>query len=126
MRYLWIFAALATPALASPTAKYDQIWHGYEFQLAKQCGAKHLGWLAPAELRDVLDDYKQSAPRSVARQMSNAEHRECRDSVAGASCSNVGDIEIAERARIIRQVTTQVCSEYARCREQSDCDRSGG
>ena len=125
MRYLWIFASLTAPALASSTAKYDQIWHGYESQLAKQCGAKHLEWLAPAELWDALDDYKQSAPRSVARQMSNTEHRECRGSVAGASCSNVGDIEIAKEAGLIQQVTAQVCTEYARCREQSDCDRSG-
>lgn len=125
MRYLWVFAALTAPAFASSTAKYDQVWHGYEVQLAKQCGAKHLEWLAPDELRDALDDYKQSAPRSVARQMSNAEHRECRESVAGASCSNVGDIEIAEEARLLQKVTAQVCSEYARCREQSDCNRSG-
>ncbi|WP_143023394.1 hypothetical protein [Sphingomonas sp. NFR15] len=125
MRYLWIVAAVAVPALASPTSKYDRVWHGYEAELAKQCGAKHLEWLAPAELRDALDDYKQSAPRSIARRMSHAEERECRNSIAGASCSNVGDIEVAEEAHRIQQAAAHVCGEYVGCREQSDCDRLG-
>ena len=116
MRFLWIVVAVAAPALASSMSKYDQVWHGYEAELAKQCGAKHLEWLAPAELRDALDDYKYSAPRSLARRMSHAEEQECRNSIVGASCFNVGDIGLAEEAHLIRKVTAQVCGEYARCR----------
>lgn len=126
MRVLWIIAALATPAVAGSTAQYDQVWHGYEAALTKQCDSKHLAWLAPAELRDTLDDYKQSAPRGIAQQMSRAEKRECRNSIAGASCLNVGDIEIAEKTGLLDQVSARVCAEYAGCREQSDCDHSGG
>lgn len=96
MRFLWIVAAVAAPALASSTAKYDQAWHVYKTELAKQYGAKHLELLAPAELRDALDDYKQTASQALSQQMSRAEKLECRNVVAGASCSNVGDIEIVE------------------------------
>jgi len=116
---------MAAPVLASPTSKYDEVWHGYEAELAKQCGAKHLEWLAPADLRDALDDYKKSAPRTLARRMSHAEKQECRNSIAGASCFNVGDIRIAEEAHLTQQVAAHVCGHYAACREQSDCDRSG-
>ncbi|MCC4595384.1 hypothetical protein NRY95_05295 [Xanthomonas campestris pv. phormiicola] len=115
----------AVPTFASSTEKYEQVWHVYNTELAKQCGDKHLEWLAPAELRDALDDYKQSASKAFAQKMTRAEKRECRNVVAGASCSNVADIKIAEQAHLIRQVTSQVCREYAQCREQSDCDRAG-
>jgi hypothetical protein len=56
--------------------------------------------------------------------MFRAGKRECRTTVAGSSRFNVGGIEIAKQADLFRAINDEVCSDYARCREPSGCDRA--
>lgn len=114
------FAAIA--AAATPTTDFERVWQPYTTQLARQCPAKHLEWLAPAELRDALDDYKTHLSVTARQDMDRAEVRHCANVMAGASCSNVGDIEVAETRRALPQLAESTCDRFAMCREQSDCD----
>ncbi len=119
---LVLIAALGSMASAAPADRYQRLWQPLASQLAAQCPTKHLDRLSPAELRDSLDAFKAHRPAIERREMDQAERHHCAGSIAGASCANLGTIEVAERHRQLSRIATQLCGQYAQCRGQSDCD----
>ncbi|MCW0317784.1 hypothetical protein NB724_002935 [Pantoea ananatis] len=108
-------AALAAPPVAS-------VWQVYQAELARQCPAKHLEWLAPADIRDALDDYKSRLSTGLQSAMTTAERHRCRDVSAGVTCDNVGDLDIAWKNDLMPAVAASFCRRFTMCRKQSDCD----
>lgn len=107
---------------ATPADIFQQVWRPYTAQLGRQCPAKHLELLSPADLRDALDSYTRRVLASVRREMASAERRSCRNVIAGASCSNAASLSVAEHTQTLPALAASVCGQFEACREQSDCD----
>ncbi|WP_380785817.1 hypothetical protein [Sphingomonas sp. R86521] len=107
---------------AAPADTLQHVWRPYTAQLGRQCPAKHLELLSPADLRDALDSYTRHVPASVRRAMASADRRSCRNVIAGASCSNAASLSVAEDTRTLPTLAASVCGQFETCREQSDCD----
>lgn len=106
---------------APPGDGWSRTWATYHAELARQCPAKHLDLLAPADLRDALDTFKGSLSARARRRMDGAERRACASSVAGATCSNAGDVRVAQAHRLLPRLVASVCASFTGCAEQSDC-----
>jgi len=89
--------------------------------LNEQCPGKHLTWLAPADLREALDDYKQQVSPKDRYAMDAAASTRCRDVMAGASCDNQADLVFAQARSDLANVAAMTCAEFARCNAQSQC-----
>jgi hypothetical protein len=107
------------PVLAE--THYDKVMRPFEAELARQCPAKRLERLSPADLRDVLDDYKSALHPSRRHALDKTEQRNCVSAIAGASCENVGDVEAANHLKLTRSLAEFVCAKAPACRSQSDC-----
>lgn len=123
MRFVWCVAllGLSSVSVAQPV-DLPSAQQAYRAQLAAQCPSKRLDLLSPAEVRDVLDDYKARLSARIGHEMTRAEDRRCSNSPGGASCPNASDLEVAERHHIVAQVASQTCNSFVTCHEQSDCD----
>lgn len=89
MRYqmaVLLFAGTSAALEAPPVAS---VWQIYQVELARQCPAKHLEWLAPADIRDALDDYKSRLSTGLQSAMTTAERH--RHSTRGALRSGKDD-----------------------------------
>jgi hypothetical protein len=117
-----MIAGAAWSASAAESSPYDVVMAPYIAELSRQCPDKHLELLAPAALRDALDDYKSSLLRRQEKQMDLAEGADCADSMAGTSCPNVADIRVANRLNLTRNLAAKICGAFKLCRKQSDCD----
>ena len=107
---------------ASASTPYERLMAPYLAELGSQCPDKHLELLAPADLRDALDDFKAHLPREQQARMDKAEASHCANSIAGTSCANSGDITVAEKLKLTSSVAAKVCGSFKLCRKQSDCD----
>ncbi|MGG6101410.1 hypothetical protein QNH99_12055 [Pantoea allii] len=110
----------STAALAAAPA--DHAWQTYMAELTRQCPSKHLEWLAPADIRDALDDYKSHLNTDLQHAMTASEHHRCQGVSAGATCDNSGDLDIAQKNGLIPSVAASFCHRFVRCSKQSDCD----
>jgi hypothetical protein len=115
---VFILAIATASGAKAGDADVRQAWND---ALNQQCPGKHLTWLAPADLRDVLDDYKQQVSPEDGRAMDAAETTRCRDVVAGASCDNQADLVFAQAHGLLAKVAAMTCAEFARCDAQSQC-----
>ena len=116
-----IALALAIGAAPSP-GDYKRVEEAYAGQLGRQCPAKHLELLSPAELRDALDDYKAHLAVAGRRAMNRTEAQQCATVTMGASCSNMADIKVADDQRMLAALTASICGRFELCHEQSDCE----
>lgn len=118
----WGMIVVASVAgAAAPADTFEHVWRPYTAQLGRQCPAKHLELLSPADLRDALDSYTRHLPAHIQREMASAERRRCRNVVAGASCSNTASLSVAEDTRTLATLAASVCGQFETCRGQSDC-----
>lgn len=122
MRRQIAFLLLAGSTQVLAAAPAGEVWHAYLNQLARQCPSKHLEWLAPADIRDALDEYKSHLSHGLQKAMAAAENHRCQDISAGATCDNVGDLDVANIHGLLPSVTASFCERFARCSKQSDCD----
>jgi hypothetical protein len=116
-----VLFSLSSAAVAQPDAPMSA-QQAYRTQLAAQCPAKHLDWVSPADLFDLLEDYSGNLPQKIRHDMTRAEARRCAGSPGGASCPNAAVLEVAQRHHLISQIAAQTCSHFSICRDQSDCD----
>lgn len=113
---------ILTIAMAAGAQADDvDVRQAWDDTLNQQCPGKHLTWLAPADLRDALDDYKRQASPEDGRAMDAAEATRCRDVVAGASCDNQADLVFAQAHGLLAKVAAMTCAEFTRCDAQSQC-----
>ncbi|MEJ1267644.1 hypothetical protein WDV93_10905 [Pantoea ananatis] len=100
------------------SAPVANVWQIYQAELARQCPAKHLEWLAPADIRDALDDYQSHLSTGLQSAMTTAERHSCRDVSAGVTCDNVGDLDIAWKNDLMPAVAASFVA-VLRCAENS-------
>jgi hypothetical protein len=100
---------------------YEKVMQPFTAELSRQCPSKRLQLLAPADLRDLLDDYKSGLGPSYRRTFDRSERRHCLRAIAGASCQNVGDVAAAEHLNLTGSLAAFVCAKAPACRAQSDC-----
>lgn len=112
-------AVCALPAFARTTA--DDPWRPYRVEIGRQCPAKHLEWLSPADLRDVLETYEASVSPGTHAAMSVAEAGRCATTIAGATCGNLAEIEAVRSAGELPALAASVCAAFVGCYGQSDC-----
>ncbi|KQS49243.1 hypothetical protein [Sphingomonas sp. Leaf198] len=112
-------AAYALPAFTGTAA--DDPWRPYRIEIGRQCPAKHLEWLSPADLRDVLETYEASAAPGTLAAMSVAEAGRCATTMAGATCGNLAEIDAVRSARELPAFAKSVCAAFVECHGQSDC-----
>lgn len=112
-------AACTLPAFAGTAA--DDPWQPYRIEIGRQCPAKHLEWLSPADLRDVLETYEASAAPRTHATMSVAEVGRCATTIAGATCGNLAEIEAVRSAGELPALAVSVCAAFSKCHGQSDC-----
>ncbi len=111
--------AIATAFVAK--ADDMSVRRAWDDALNQQCPGEHLTWLAPADLRDALDDYKQQASPQDRRAMDAAEFKRCRNVMAGASCDNQADLVLAQARGDLASIAAMTCAEFAHCDAQSQC-----
>ena len=116
-----VFMACLVSA-AAPADNSERVGRLYAAQLGRQCPAKHLELLSPADLRDALDSYKGHLSDSTRLAMDRAESRSCRHVTMGASCANIASIEVAAEQQALPALTASICGQFEICRGQSDCD----
>ncbi|TCP71391.1 hypothetical protein C8J43_102470 [Sphingomonas sp. PP-CE-1G-424] len=112
-------AVCALLAFAGTAA--DDPWRPYRIEIGRQCPAKHLEWLSPADLRDVLETYEASAAPRTHAAMSVAEAGRCATTMAGATCGNLAEIDAVRSARELPAFAKSVCAAFFKCHGQSDC-----
>ncbi|KQO07144.1 hypothetical protein [Sphingomonas sp. Leaf242] len=116
-----VAAAAACTLLAFAGTAADDPWRPYRVAIGRQCPAKHLEWLSPADLRDVIETYEASAAPRTHAAMSVAEAGRCATTMAGATCGNVAEIEAVRGAGELPALAASVCAAFVKCRGQSDC-----
>ncbi|WP_121884415.1 hypothetical protein [Sphingomonas sp. PP-F2F-G114-C0414] len=116
-----VVAAAACTLLAFAGTAADDPWRPYRAEIGRQCPAKHLEWLSPADLRDVLDTYETGADPRIRAAMSVAEADRCGTTIAGATCGNLAEIEAVRSAGELPALAKSVCAGFSECHGQSDC-----
>jgi hypothetical protein len=117
-----LLAGLATTASADPPPAYKQAMDPYFAELARQCPAKHLELLSPADLDDVLEDFLETLPKADLPSYQSAAASACKNAIAGVTCGNVATIETANEQGRTAAIAARTCAAYKTCHEQSDCD----
>lgn len=116
-----VAAAAASTLLAFAGTAADDSWRPYHVEIGRQCPAKHLEWLSPADLRDVIETYEESAAPRTHAAMSVAEAGRCATTMAGATCGNLAEIEAVRSAGELPALAASVCAAFSKCHAQSDC-----
>lgn len=114
-----LIAALG--AIATEAHGARDPWQEYRSAIARQCPAKHLERLSPADLRDALDAYEALQPPAARRLLSHTRAARCRAVPAGASCDNAGDFAEAARMGTLPALAASVCGRFAGCRGPAEC-----
>jgi hypothetical protein len=98
----------------------------YHVLLAKECGAKHLEWISPGQLNDVILDFEGALPKSAKAKLDRANNEKivCANVEMGATCENVSHMKAMSKIGLLTKFAKSVCNSGLVCREQSDCDKS--
>ncbi len=106
------------------TAQIDN-YTPYHVLLAKQCGPKHLEWLSPADLGDLIGDFHDSLrpAQQVRLDKANDYKAACKDVVMGATCGNVATLKAMTKVGLLTDFVKKVCASRMVCRSQSDCSQ---
>lgn len=108
-----IFASHASADQKQSSQPTDAVWSAYTQQLELTCPSKQLDQLKPADLRDALDSYKDRQTAKIQKQMSRAEAQSCKDSMAGTSCDNIGDIKFARQKGKLAPLAHTICDHFS-------------
>ena len=96
----------------------------YEAKLAARCGEKHLNWISPGELRDVIDDFTKQLPAARQAIILQSQKQSCTGGEMGATCGNVGFLKVAIQVKDLDAFVAKVCSLKESCAEASNCSES--
>jgi hypothetical protein len=123
---------LATLSLALfvslPTGVSAQVdnYTPYHELLAKYCGPKHLEWISPGALNDIIDDFATSLPKKLRTKLDRANDQKiaCANVIVGATCFNVAGLRAMSKIGVLTKFAKSVCDSGLVCREQSDCEKA--
>jgi hypothetical protein len=121
-----LFAALVACLAGAAEAQtaFDAARDQFEAELSNQCPEKQLQMLAPRDLRDGLDDYKEGLSQDQLARWQQAEQSDCSTMDAGVACVNMADIATAGDMGQMSNLATSLCLDFLRCRDQGVCDHA--
>ena len=122
-RMITLTAAIWMGSTVGLAAQIDN-YTPYHVLLAKDCNSKHLEWLSPAELNDlIVQDFRGqlSSREKAAVDRFNNEKIECADVTMGATCETVSYLRAMTKAQILPRFAKFVCETGKECKGQSDC-----
>jgi hypothetical protein len=119
-----LIAALLTACAWSAQAQtaQEEARDQFQAQLSEQCPEKQLQMLSVRQLRDGLDDYKESLSQDQLAKLQQAETGQCSSLDAGAACVNMADISAASDMGELTNLTNSICTDFLRCTDQGVCD----
>jgi hypothetical protein len=92
----------------------------YDAELARQCPAKRLDLLSPADLEYAMESFNGlSAAEMTAEQ--TAMHKACAHIIAGLSCSNLQMLLTLHQGHQMQAFAAHVCALPQTCTAQSTC-----
>ena len=122
-----LIALLSAVLLGLPVAATAQIdnYTPYHLLLARQCGERHLEWISPADLSDLIDDFHASLrpARRTGLDGANDEKTACKNVIMGATCGNVAALRAMTKVGLLADFAGKVCASGMICRGQSDCSQ---
>ncbi|SRR5579883_247469 len=104
----------------------SQNYAPYTDLLAKECGTKHLEWISPADLNDmIIIDFEGTLPKNLKRKLdaANDEKTACANVIAGATCENVAHLRAMRKIGLLAKFSKSICRSGLVCRSQSDCSQ---
>ena len=118
-------ALLTLLSLGLPASAQVDNYTPYHQLLARACKARHLEWISPGDLGDLIEDFEASlAPAARAGlEKANEEKVACRNVVMGATCGNVAALRAMTKVGLLAGFARKVCTSDLVCRGQSDCGR---
>ena len=112
--------APAHPAPPDPLAAYHA-------QLAKICAPKHLEWLSPGELDDLIEvNFHDTLSLSLQTRLDAADKNEraaCANTVGGLACFNAAYLRAMDQVKLLPRFARMVCDSGVVCRAPVDCGR---
>ena len=122
--FIAAFVAAAWAGSALAQTAFDVARDQFQAELAAQCPEKQLQMLAPRDLRDGLDDYKEGLSQDQLARLQQAEQTQCSSMDAGVACVNMADIAAAGEMGEMSHFATSLCLDFLRCRDQGVCDHA--
>jgi hypothetical protein len=108
------------PAPPDPLAPYHTL-------LAKMCAAKHLEWLSPGELDDLIEvNFHDALPGALQSKLDEADGREkaaCANTVGGLACFNAAYLRAMDDVKLLPRFARMVCDSGVICRAPVECGR---
>ena len=112
--------AILAAAVATATPEgLERAAESLRREMAMQCPAKRLDWIAPAVLQEELLRYRVPAAASAARDA--GWKRYCDPKSFDSTCGNVVAMEALDRFGGMESFVRQLCARWRTCEEQSDC-----
>jgi hypothetical protein len=117
---LALLAAVLCPL--STDAQVDN-YKPYHFLLARECPSKHLEWISPADLGELIDNFHESllASQKEKLDLANDEKTSCAKVMMGMTCGNVAALHAMTKVGLLTTFANKVCASHLICRGQSDC-----
>ncbi len=109
------------------TAQIDN-YTPYHALLAKQCSARHLEWVSPGDLNELIAEFHRSLRPAQQRRLDavNEEKTACADVTMGATCGNVAALRAMTTMGLLADFAKRVCASGMICRGQSNCSKTLG
>ena len=92
----------------------------YDAELARQCPAKRLDLLSPADLDDAMEGFNGLSGAEIAAEQT-AMHKACAHIIAGVSCGNLQMLVAIHQAKRMAAFGAHVCALPQACTAQSTC-----
>ena len=120
---------LAAMAALAPVAAGGQVddFAPYRALVAKQCPAKHLEWLSPGELDDLIEvNFHDALPPALQTKLDAADKTEkaaCANATGGIVCFNAAYMRAMNDVSLLPRFAKLVCTSGLSCQGQSDCTK---
>ena len=99
----------------------------YRALLGKQCPEKHLEWLSPGELDDLIEvNFHDALPASLQTKLDVADAQEklaCASGTAGLACFNAAYLKAMNQVAVLSRFVRLVCGSGLTCQAPGDCQR---
>ena len=97
----------------------------YHELLAKECGAKHLEWVSPADLDLLITNFHDALPKAQQSNLDRANNAAtaCAQVIAGLTCGNVSALRAMTKTGLLTTFAKKLCKSGMVCRGQSECSQ---
>jgi hypothetical protein len=126
---LGILVALVPLAALMPLGALGQAGNDdpYRAALGKQCPDKHLEWLSPGELDDLIEvNFHDALPVPLQSKLDAADRADkaaCANGTAGLACFNAAYLKAMNEVSVLPRFVRLACGAGLICRAPGDCQR---